>query len=137
MAKTDTYTLVSSPAKIPTTLVVTDPPPAEIVEGTGFIFAGRLEETGTGAPVAGRTVTVYFDGPPGPGHFDLVTDADGAWALGPVTPVAGTWTWYAEFAGDETYEGCSKVNKKLLVTLSALAALAAGVVVRLGQHRTP
>lgn len=98
MSQTDTYTVVVG--KTPTTLVATTPPPPSAVPGESISFIAQLKALGT--PLAGKTVTMYVDGD----TVGVVTASDGTANFGITFIGPGTFTIYAEFAGDADYEGC-------------------------------
>ncbi|MBA7658123.1 hypothetical protein ES703_66071 [subsurface metagenome] len=99
MSRTDTYTVVVG--KIPTSLVATTPPPSSAVPGESISFIVQLKDT-FGDPLAGKTVTMYVNGE----SASVASGSDGMARFGVTFLAPGTFTIYAEFAGDVTYEGC-------------------------------
>lgn len=99
MSRTPDYTVVVG--KIPTSLVATTPPPPTAVPGEDISFIVQLKDT-FGDPLEGKTVTMYVNGE----SASLATGSDGMAIFGVTFIAPGTFTMYAEFAGDVTYEGC-------------------------------
>lgn len=107
MSQTDTYTVVVG--KIPTSLVATTPPPPTTVPGESFYFIVQLKDT-WGNPLAGKPVTTHMDSVSASGE----TGSDGNAIFAVTFLVPGTFTIYAEFAGDVTYEGCDADENSLV-----------------------
>lgn len=99
MSRTPDYAVVVG--KIPTSLVATTPPPPSAVPGEHIDFHVQLKDT-FGDPLAGKTITMHVNGE----SVSIATGSDGMARFGVTFLAPGTFTMYAEFAGDVTYEGC-------------------------------
>lgn len=86
-------------AGVPTIMAVDVEPPPFVDSEAPFIFAGRLVERETGAPLAGRTVYVNVDEVR---VATVVTGTDGDWAF-EATLAIGVHGIYVGFQGDEDY----------------------------------
>jgi hypothetical protein len=71
-------------------------------EPLDIILRGRLTDAVTGSGLTNRRVYIYENGTQ-IGY--ATTDAAGAFVM-TVTRNRGTYTYYAEWAGDDQYEGC-------------------------------
>lgn len=90
-------------AKITTSMVVTEEPPASLGLGESFTFSGHLEDAG-GNVLPDKIVELYIDG--------SVVDSQATGALGDwgfsVMLEEGTHTICAKFSGDSEYLGCRR-----------------------------
>lgn len=99
MSKTPNYTVVVG--KIPTTLTMVQPPPSNATPGTNYYVIAQLKDY-AGNPLSGKYVVFYTDS----SAAGTTTGDDGKAVAGVTFAVPGTFTMYAQFAGDTTYEGC-------------------------------
>jgi hypothetical protein len=88
------------PGRISTRMVVTVPPPSSVAPGQDFAFSGYLEDA-NGNRLPSKTVNLVVDGSVA---NTVTTGADGAWNF--TVRLDKTAVVYAEFPGDDAYEGC-------------------------------
>jgi hypothetical protein len=86
--------------KIATRMVVTTPPPSSAAPGQDFAFSGYLEDA-SGNRLSGKTVNLVVDGSVAK---SVTTDASGTWGF--TVRLDKAASMYAEFPGDDKYEGC-------------------------------
>lgn len=105
MARSNTVTITVVPAKKKTTLTLTASKTTTYA-GESVTLTAQLIETDTGIPVAGRSVYFFKEG----GVFIDVktTDSQGRCSTIISPGIAGTYSYYAEFTGDNEYEGCGE-----------------------------
>lgn len=111
--ETGTVTAVSGKVAYPTRISISTPD--RVTPNAPFTISGKLEyesSSGVWSPLAGKTVSLYYDGT----HItDVTTGTDGSYSTSASIPTSGTYTLKASYAG----AGFALTTAKLTVTETA------------------
>jgi len=137
-------TLTSSPIKtgacaFPTRISITAPD--RVVPGASFTISGKLEyesNSGVWSPLAGRTVSLYYNTTK---ITDVTTGSDGSYSASASIPSSGTYMLKASYAGEGFALASALAQIKLAVPesvkplITPLAAILVGGIVAIASTR--
>lgn len=138
MARSRDVTVTVTPAKRPSSLTI-DVSPTEGVAPLTIRVSGSLNAADSPyEPIPYASIDVYMNGTliGTPSTMD-----DGTWYLDYTISVEGTYTIFAEFLGNEWFEGCGKEDHTVVGVPAVfpwviLGALGTGIVMEIASIKT-